>query len=354
MGLDGFMIDWVSIYQQHPESATCGKNVCVWLDPHTGERISENVGFMSHEGSFSTSVSVRAHAGRVEWSGNPSRWGRRDNVWGLTSLRACLAVINSHMDQLGLPHFTMDTSDFNARRRQRETSSVSIDTNGAVLTRVDITRNVSCGDASGLRAYVRAASAAVYRGKRAGAVHETSIKWGSARNTQIAFYEKGAEVYAHTSKDDDPIYRHRLARWLTDNGILRQEVRFGRQALRTMGLRHIGEWYDDRAFEAARQRIDSLQIGCSTGLDMTFDVFVNAGESQRTATALSGVVSRWYMGEDLRATMTKTTWYRNRQKIRTVMGLDIANPPDVSVLNTRVRSVELSPCSPPDWYVHAA
>lgn len=350
-------IDWVSIRQQHQASEIVGKNVCIWLDPQDGRVLTEGVGYLSHEGSFSTAVSIRAYNGLVEWSGNPSRWGRRDNVFGYQSLRDCLdRVINPHLVSLGLPPFFMDLGDFNQRRLSREGASVRLADTAAVLTRVDICRNVSAGSPVAMRAYLRAASAAVYRNKGPSSQHEGSVAWGNARNSRLKFYDKGSELRAHTRKilGDDGAdlrdYRNKLADWCYNNGVIRQEITFGRQALRSAGLRTLSEWSDDRAFELFVERVESMNVGCTAPLTETLTQFIQAGYTERQAATLSGIVSRWYMGECVTAGQSRATFYRYKTAIKRVLGIDISGRPDIAVLTARVQSVVLSPVSPPAWY----
>lgn len=370
--MSGWMIDWVSISQQHQASDIVGKNVCIWLDPVTGERISEGVGYLSHEGSFSTSVSIRAYNGFVEWSGNPSRWGRADNVFGYRRMADCLQVINAHLLDYGLPPFTMAVGpDFNHRRLAVERQGVRLANAGAVFTRVDLCRNFSTGSESNLRTYLRAASAAVYRGKPAQS-YSGGCSWGTARNSKITFYDKGAEILSHmpsypdrglqTSLDplafelsDEVEYRKRLANWCTKIGLCRKEIKLGRQQLRAQGLRSLAEWDDHRAFEIADKRISAMNIGVSSGLDNAFKQFVESGFTDRQAATLSGIVSRWYMGEPTDLGVSRATWYRYAKNIKAVLGLDLNAKPDVAVLTAQVRTIELQPISePPFWYRHAA
>ena len=372
-----WFIDWVSMRQQHQDSDIVGKNVCVWLDSVTGERLSEGVGYLSHEGSFSTAVSIRAYGGLVEWSGNPSRWGRADNVFGYTSLRDCVyRVINPHLREYGLPEFTttsMRSGEFQRDQAVKRSMRVEAVSTTAQITRVDLCRNLATGGPSELAAYIRAASAAVYRGKPA-AVFPGSVAWGNQRNSRLKMYDKGKEILDHTNKRspnpnnidlieyrrrfdefaDYTQYRAKLAQWCIDIGLLRHEITLGRQALRSVGLRSWDEWSDARAFAIADERFAAMQIGCSVGLENSYRSFVDAGFGSRRAATLSGVVSRWYMGEPTSLGVSRATWYRYKGDIKAVLGIDISSSPDVAVLNTRVRTVELRSVTPPPWYRQAA
>lgn len=351
-------IDWVSIRQRHENRATVGNNVCIWIDPNEGTVLSEGVGFLSHSGSFSTSVMIRCHNGLVEWSGNPSRWGRKDNLFGLTSMRDCLdKVINPHLAYYGLPPFSFELdSTLNSRRHSREGLTAKLVDSGAVLTRVDVCRNMSTGGPAALSAYLRAASAAVYRGKSPSSSYDGSVAWGQARHNRLKFYDKASEIRAHNRKgvgvDSAELreYREKVADFCYTNGILRQELTFGRQYLRSAGLRSLSEWSDNRAFALFIEKVDAMTIGCTASLKDSLQQFVDAGFTVRQSATLSGIVSRWYMGESVTAGCSRATFYRYRAAIKEVLGIDVSSKPDIAVLTARVQHIELMPVAIPDWY----
>lgn len=365
-------IDWVSIRQYHQDIDNTGENICRWFDGYSGALLSEGVGYLSHKGSFSTAVSLRASGGVVEWSGNPSRWGRPDNVFGYRRMRDCVDLINGQLAEYSLPPFTVDTRRASDRRLTAPGADLVLDHSGAVLTRVDLCRNMATGSARARDAYLRAASCAVYRGK-SGESRPGSVTWGSRRNSLIKFYDKSAELIANmprlgkppmnftaaVRRERDAImesieYRKRLAAWCDDVGLIRQEVQFGRQALRAQVLRELGDWSEYRAFELAAQRVDAMKVGCSVDMRNSFDAFIDAGFTARRAAVLSGVVSAWYMGHDPAQGVSRATWYRYRADVASVLGLDLTQRPDVAVLTARVQSVDLSPAVPPAWYRYPA
>lgn len=365
-------IDWVSIRQQHPPQTPMlgGSEHLLVIDSETGQVTRERVGFFSHEGSFDTRVAVRSYQGMVEWSGNPSRWGRLDNVFGYSRMVDCLALINRHLEALGLPPFTTSARVANARRVQMEAPNGAPITTGAVLTRVDLNRNFFAGDMRSAMTYLRAAASAVYRGKSADVHSPTSMSWGNVQHSRLSMYAKGAEIAGHTNYQPSRVlnqppevaqaylagleYRRDLGAWCDSVGLVRHECRFGRHGLRQSGLRSLDEWNDERACDLAQTRFDAMNVGCSTGLDRAFEALSAAGLTDRRAAVLSGVVSRWYMGDDTRTGVSPATWYRYRTTIRDVLGLDIAQRPDVAVLSAQVRTVTLTPATPPAWYRYAA
>ncbi|TFU52414.1 MULTISPECIES: hypothetical protein [unclassified Pasteurella] len=59
-----------------------------------------------HEGSFCDSVMIKINGSTLTMSGNPSRWGRVENLFGPSSVEACVNVFNKILTELGLPNFT--------------------------------------------------------------------------------------------------------------------------------------------------------------------------------------------------------------------------------------------------------
>jgi hypothetical protein len=86
------------------------------------------------QASWDTSLRVRSTGGRVEVSGNPSKWGRLDAVTGFGDLWDCIAVYNRVLEELGL-------SPSERRGRLRTEDGEQIRT-GPQISRVDLTRNL--------------------------------------------------------------------------------------------------------------------------------------------------------------------------------------------------------------------
>jgi hypothetical protein len=59
-----------------------------------------------HKGSFCDVVSISIRGSLLKVSGNPSRWGRLDNLFGLPTLDSCVSVFNTILAEIGLPQFT--------------------------------------------------------------------------------------------------------------------------------------------------------------------------------------------------------------------------------------------------------
>lgn len=79
------------------------------VELETGERLPPSVNQKILEGSFSTKLTIRCDGTRVRVEGNPSRWQRIDNLFGLQTLDECVAVYNHVLATYDLPPFTKNT-----------------------------------------------------------------------------------------------------------------------------------------------------------------------------------------------------------------------------------------------------
>jgi hypothetical protein len=147
-------VDWLAVYQEHAESLPIrASTVILYIDPATGEVTGRAVKGYQHEGSFDTAVRVRCDGRKVEVSGNPSRYGRPDNVFGFLSVLDALEVYNRILRELGLPEFSSDDRPYIAPREFQRSEGFAYD--GAILTRVDFAANYSTGSLKDSRLFMR-------------------------------------------------------------------------------------------------------------------------------------------------------------------------------------------------------
>jgi hypothetical protein len=94
---DGFFIDKLNVKQTHQSGdlRLVGKQGFYYFNLQTGETSElPYVTHLHHEGSYSTSLMIRCDGMTVEVYGNPSRYGRIDNLFGYQSLDECFALYN--------------------------------------------------------------------------------------------------------------------------------------------------------------------------------------------------------------------------------------------------------------------
>jgi len=96
-----------------------------------------------HKGSYCDEVDIKISGSVIRMGGNPSRWGRVENVFGFDTVDSCVSCFNSILSSLKLPIFTRCTEIF--YRQDEDGSKVSKFSNGAIIKRLDITTNKAVG-----------------------------------------------------------------------------------------------------------------------------------------------------------------------------------------------------------------
>lgn len=360
-------IDWLSIHQDYTDNlpdVVSGRFLSVVVDADGNESLDwESTRSVQVEGSWSSSVLIRCAGGRVEFSGNPSRFGRPDNLFGFTSVRDCLrCVVNPLLESYDLPPF--DLPPVMGRKSDGHTSTLAesdsqlSDTahlsSGPQITRVHLCQNYETGKDSG--AILRALEQQTWHGKSPNRHGFGSLSWGSRRSLRIKWYDKAAEIRSHRTKDPEQAdHRDRLASFLEDRGCLRYEVELNRDALRRYGLRSLSAWDDERArgimFEIQEKMMPSVGAG---GLAGVADELQSRGVTARQALLLQGLAYQWASGVDVFAQVSEqvspATAYRYRATLKKV-GLDIRQPMrSVTSLSVQPRVASLRPLDAPSWY----
>ncbi|EFF3839926.1 Replication-associated protein G2P, partial [Escherichia coli] len=96
--------DWLTIEQDFGyQLPILGEVAYQRIQLETGEAGSLNQPVFQHKGSFCDQVSISIKGSILKMSGNPSRWNRLDNLFGHTSVDACVQVYNRILNDLGLP-----------------------------------------------------------------------------------------------------------------------------------------------------------------------------------------------------------------------------------------------------------
>lgn len=353
--------DWLTIYQEHPEGGLpiINDGYAVSFEPdsivrdvqpnfETGE-LREVLRFdatkaiyttskrLEQEGSFSTSVMVRCDGFRVEFSGNASRFGRPDNLFGLPVLECC-EVASDIVEAIGLPRF----SDVNKTTGYAKSDS-SIKTN-AVITRVDLTSNFATGGRT--EAYLILDSylgQGTKRGANPPKYYKNGISWneGSRRHYEKLYY-KAAELGKHVSDQ--------VRDYCEENGILRFETSIKARELADRNLQRMVDWA-------------KVTGGCRME-NVIFGKFAEVLHRQEQTEALEladipgkfQMVAQAYLdGRDPYNTISHSDRTRRRwRKELLAHGLDIALPRNVVAMERRIRVLDLMPLTRPDWYQVAA
>lgn len=338
-------IDWLSIQQTHtmklPKIGDC---LVVYLDVDTGEAQREVLYGFQHEGSFDTRLQIRCDGRRVEVSGNPSRYGRADNVFGLRSMAEAIDLYNKVLESLDLPPFYGDERASRMAYWFQGTDRVM--EHGARIKRVDVCENYACGDQTGVELVLRAVAGLTHNGRRP-MPYDGATMWGhGSRYLGIKYYDKAKEL---RRRDRSP-YRDELAQWCQSVGLLRHEVSLRSKALVKAGLDQIEKWTADAMEQVLDKYAKHRQIGAGVdGLLSIRDELVGQGVPAGRAEKAQQAALSFAAGYNLRASLSKSAYYRLRSDLLRV-GLDIGGELNVTALPLRVREVKLEKVEPPEWY----
>jgi len=197
--VSSFFIDQLFIQQDHHEGnlPLVGRHVIERIDLETGEKLPPSVNQKILEGSFSTKLTIRCDGTRVRVEGNPSRWQRVDNLFGLETLDECVEIYNHVLAQYDLPAFTKNTRF--AHRQSPDGKRSSLIGNGAEITLIDWTRNHAIGKGRE-QSFIRGLSSMqIGRGRKPKLYPDgNTCNWGEGSTWQLdKLYAKAVELQRH-------------------------------------------------------------------------------------------------------------------------------------------------------------
>lgn len=354
IGLDVFC-DWITIYQDHFGTELpvindgyvvryeAGSDFSSVVDFETGEykrsldlskaefTVSRR---MEHEGSYETKISIRCDGRRVELSGNVGRFGRTDNLFGLGVLET-VARANEILAALGLPPFSSVEANFSHARDNGFHKS-----HNAQITRVDLTANFATGSrqaAFRVLHWMTGQGTARNSGKNPKS-YGNGVTWneGSKRHYEKLYF-KADELGKHVSEE--------VKQYCEENGLLRYEVSLKARELADRGLQSLVGW----AGTKEGTRMENVIYGKFAEVLSRNQVSVT--ECQKIPGKLGFIAKSYLNGENPyeAADIGISTRRRWRAKLREY-GIDIAQPIDVTRMQTRIRVIDLQPVCAPHWY----
>lgn len=353
IGLEVFC-DWITIYQDHQIDLPILNDGFVVrfepdafrksIDSETGEirpmfdamkaeyTVSRK---MEHEGSYESKVAIRCDGRRVELSGNVGRFGRPDNVFGLSVLET-IDRANEILASLDLPPFSCV---------ERNCAFARVDSfskgNNAVITRTDLTANFATGSrANAFRVlhWMSGQGTARNSGKNP-RNYGNGVTWneGSKRHYEKLYF-KADELGPHVTPE--------VRDYCEQNGILRYEVSLKARELADRGLQSMMGWLP---VTEDGMRKENVIYGHFAQVLTRNQVSVT--ECQKIPGKLGFIARSYLNGENPYESAevpdrTRRRWRSDLMKF----GLDIAQPIDVTRLNTRIRMIDLQPVAAPAWY----
>ncbi|MFA9501132.1 phage/plasmid replication protein [Mannheimia sp. E30BD] len=369
-----YHFDWLSIEQDHgfeiPESviASLFDFGVIGIHLDTGE-IQQGIrtGKYRHKGSYCDEVSIQVSDSTIKMEGNPSRWGKTENLLGFTSIDACVHCFNNILAKLKLPLFTRCTEIFHGQGKDGE--KVHTFSNGAIIKRLDITTNKSVGKGNE-RTFIKALSQMRYRNS-IGRLHTNgcTADWLSAKgNANLIYpscYIKHEELRIHSydkiknkfgEHSSEFQYYKKVYDYCEQNGVVRFEQKLKSRYLKRENLCYWG-LSDFSKLEQLQEEFINMHknLGVSKiELQTIAEQLVNKGvvDTLRKANTTAFYAMKWASGEDMNL-LPERTFKRHRSLLRKI-GIDIANPCDVEKFQAvQVISCEqifVRPFKAPDFY----
>ena len=331
-------IDWINIQQKHCGLPELNGGYFMEFDSGDDGALVEKWKTAKHyrvQGSHATALMLRSGAGQVELRGNVGRWSRPDNVFNL-DFPGVLQQSNRILDCFGLPVFS-DDGDY------WKDKDGKVRSNGAAVTRLDLTRNYSTGspeDAVRFMAWLDGQSLPyIRRGRKVGS---TTVQWGSNKGRyKLIAYNKAQEMLDHAKNEEDRarIRQSRVFEFCYFQGIVRVELKVGRLELEERGLRFLGDVNMEKLQNLFNEKVAFLH-NAQTRDDL---------DLADLPAAVRLAYSAYSRGIDVSSILEPRT-LRNYAKRLRPYGVDLLTVPDVQKLNTQIRELTIQAVDVPDWY----
>jgi hypothetical protein len=341
-----FFVDWLTIKQTFDfEIPVINAGVFFSVDAH-GEVEWQTTRASKIQGSYDTSIQLRSDGHTLVFSGNVSRFGRSNNLFGY-SFADCLRRISVVLNRFRLPAFSAGQKFYRNVRHEDGSYSEKLAYTGASISRIDLTKNYETGSLSNARAYLEflATQQGNARLKVGTFADGETVTWGgSMRRTYSKVYIKSTEMRRHATPQD-LMEEEGVAKPVLDcikhcesAGIVRFEITVKTTQLIDMNCNYLGG-FDMKQLEILFNERAALLTRAEHTVD---DLEALPNAFRRTA--------RDYLaGDDLTNHLSVSTYRRHRMALLPY-GIDISVRRNVIEFKPRVRVIELKPASVPSWY----
>jgi hypothetical protein len=342
----------------------CGLRTMLYRDPGDINRegkvvvetevVAEDMKTAWIHGSHDTKIRMRSDGGTLSFKGNPGRFGRSDNVFNL-GFDETIARSNELVASQGFPvdSFVPGRKDMFTRSQLAKMDLKAGDdlpetpwADGARVWSIHLTQNYSTGSAENAKAVIDWLNTqSVARVKR-GRLGPSTLIWGSLNYCQTEVYIKADEMVdnakgkvAKARVRESQAYQYAL-----ENGIIRLEVKCAKDFLKHRKLTYLGNWDMGTVHKLFEEKSEVL-TRCK--------IAEAHQDEEAVLAALPNAVrvhaASWYAGIDVARLMSRATYYRHA-KVLLKYGIDISEPRDVTVIRPKMREIDVSPLSAPDWY----
>lgn len=362
-----FFIDQLFMQQDHHEGGLplVGRHVIERVDLETGEKLPPSVNQKVLEGSFSTKLTVRCDGTRVRVEGNPSRWQRIDNLFGLQTIDDCVAIYNHVLGSLGLPPFTKNTRLYHRQTPDGKSSSLVGD--GAEITLIDWTRNHEIGKGRE-QSFIRGLSSMqIGRGRKPKLYPDgNTCNWGEASTWLMTkLYNKAIELQRHLSKaqrkkagvDLERLkYIEHLIDYCQSAGVVREEHSLRQALLKRHNLQFYGIVTEQDFYQHLQDienAMKTIQVSHDEHQSIAHQLLASgAVDTMRQANTTMSYFTMWQHGSDLRQILSRRQFYEHKARLKTI-GIDIGQQFDVSRMCPtlkRSEAIDVKPLRVPHWY----
>jgi II/X family phage/plasmid replication protein len=364
-----FFIDRLFMQQDHLNGGLpiVGQHKIERMDLETGEKLPPSVNQKILEGSFSTKLTIRSDGQRVRVEGNPSRWQRTDNLFGLATIDECVSVYNHILSQYGLPPFTQSTHVFH---RQTLSDRSELRGNGAEITGIDFTVNHEVGKGKE-QSFIRGMSSMqIGRGRQPKLYPDgNTCNWGEGSTWLMTkLYCKSAELHRNLKKikrkkytehtESQLDYINRLIEYCQEKGVVREEHSLRQAMLKRHNLHIYGLHTELDYFQYLKDienAMNTIQISHDEHESIAHQLFkAGAVKTLRQANSTMAYCNMWQNGTDLRHSgiLSQSQFYEHKARLK-IIGIDIGQNFDVSRICPTLRRSEviyLKPLEIPSWY----
>ncbi|MCQ9120821.1 hypothetical protein MUU45_000636 [Rodentibacter pneumotropicus] len=360
--------DWLKIEQVFDcQVPLIGDFGFVGVHIETGEQQEGiRIPTFKHEGSFCDSVMIKINGSILTMSGNPSRWGRVENLFGLSSVEACVNVFNKILTELGLPNFTKCTQTWIGQ--STENSKPRKYSDGAVIKELHITENRAVGG-NNVEHYISGLATLNYRNSTArlhtnGQTVDWLSKQGNASLIYPSVYNKAYELELHSLTkirnkfgEQSEQYQQliKVIEYCKEQGVARFEQKLKSRFLQRENLHFYGLSDYSRLRELNKEflNIDKRLKVTAMNFETISETLINSGvvDTVKAANTTAMYALQWSHGQvfDLSKAQVKV----HRARLRKI-GIDIANKCDISKFSpvkvVSTREIEVKPLIIPTWY----
>ncbi len=325
--------DWLTVKQVHKTEQPQVNNGFTTHTDSEGNQAEPIPKFKSLKGLHGSNCQFSSHGNTVEISFNPSKWNQLDNHFGI-SLDEAKILINQIAISQGCDPFT--GSNFHYWPSKKNIHSHKKSNDGAKITRVDLTTNMTLGNPQDKNAYLKHIQTLEHDRLDKTPIGLNTYFGKFSKRKTICLYDKAKQITEKLINDShDAKYLKKLAQHIKLNGQVRLEIKFQRM-LESTNLQYWNSLTHDKLSQIYIQDIQFMTDP------------IEQDDLSKLSNPLLSTLLMYMAGYDVKARLTKNTYYKHRKELKEY-GYDISNQ-NVSALKPKMRTITLQVAEMPSWY----